>query len=56
MQLNLRSLSKCINNLLDILRGINYSVYVPYITETWCTDPALKNTSNLQNLVTKIVL
>ena len=47
---NIRSLSKNFDNLLDILRDSNYSVNVLCITETWCTDSALKNNSNLRRV------
>ena len=45
--MNIRSLSKNFDNLLDILRDSNYSFNILCITETWCTDSTLKNNSNL---------
>ena len=45
--MNIRSLSKNFDNLLDILRDSNYSFNVLCITETWCMDSTLKNNSNL---------
>ena len=44
---NIRSLSKNFDNLLDILTDSNYSFNILCITETWCTDSTLKNNSNL---------
>ena len=38
IHVNIRSLSKNFDNLLDILRDSNYSFNIFYITETWCTD------------------
>ena len=46
--MNIRSLLKNFNNLLDILRESNYSFNILCITETWCTDSTLKNNSNLR--------
>ena len=43
IHVNIRSLSKNFDNLLDILRDSNNSFNVLYITETWCTDSTLKN-------------
>ena len=40
-------MSKNCDNLLDILRDSNYSFNIFCITETWCTDSALQNNSNL---------
>ena len=45
--MNIRSLSKNLDNLLDILRDSNYSFNILCITETWCTDSTLKSNSNL---------
>ena len=45
--MNIRSLSKNFDNLLDILRDSNYSFNILCITETWCTDSTLKSNSNL---------
>ena len=45
--MNIRSLLKNFDNLLDILRGNNYSFNILCMTETWCTDSTLKNNSNL---------
>ena len=47
IHVNIRSLSKNFDNLLDILRDSNYSFNILCITETWCTDSTLKNNSNL---------
>ena len=47
IHVNIRSLSKNFNNLLDILRDSNYSFNILCITETWCTDSTLKNNTNL---------
>ena len=47
IHVNTRSLSKNFDNLLDILRDSNYSFNILSITETWCTDSALKSNSNL---------
>ena len=47
IHLNIRSLSKNFDNLLDILRDSNYSFNILCITETWCTDSNLKSNSNL---------
>ena len=47
IHVNIRSLSKNFDNLLDILRDSNYSFNILCITETWCTDSTLKNSSNL---------
>ena len=47
IHVNIRSLSKNFDNLLDILIDSNYSFNVLCITETWCTDSTLKNNSNL---------
>ena len=47
IHVNIRSLSKTFNNLLDILRGSNNSFNVLCITETSCTDSTLKNNTNL---------
>ena len=44
---NIRSLSKKFDNLLDILRDSNYSFNVLCIAETCCMDSTLKNNSNL---------
>ena len=44
---NIRSLSKNFDNLLDTLRDSNYSFNILCITETWCTDSTLKSNSNL---------
>ena len=38
IHVNIRSLSKNFDNLLDILRDSNYSFNVLCITETWCMD------------------
>ena len=46
IHVNIRSLSKNFDNLLDILRDSNYSFNILCITETWCTDSTLNN-SNL---------
>ena len=47
IHVNIRSLSKNFDNLLDILRDSNYSFNILCITETWCTDSTLKNNTNL---------
>ena len=47
IHVNIRSLSKNFNNLLDILRDSNHSFNVLCITETWCMDSTLKNNTNL---------
>ena len=47
IHVNIRSLSKNFDNLLDILRDSNNSLNVLCITETWCTDSTLKNNANL---------
>ena len=47
IHVNIRSLSKNFDNLLDILRDSNNSFNVLCITETWCTDSTLKNNTNL---------
>ena len=47
IDVNIRSLSKIFENLLDILRDSNYSFNVFGITETWCIDSALQNNTNL---------
>ena len=47
IHVNIRSLSKNFDNLVDILRDSNYSFNILCITEIWCTDSALKNNSNL---------
>ena len=47
IHVNIRSLSKKFDNLLDILRDSNYSFNILCITKTWCTDSALLNSSNL---------
>ena len=47
IHVNIRSLSKNFDNLLDILRDSNYSFNILCITETWCTDSTLKSNSNL---------
>ena len=47
IHVNIRSLSKKLDNLLDILRDSNYSFNIICITETLCTDSTLKNNSNL---------
>ena len=44
---NISSLSKNFDNLLDILRDSNSSFDVLCITETWCFDSTLKNNTNL---------
>ena len=38
IHVNIKSLSKIFDNLLDILKYSNYSFNVLCITETWCTD------------------
>ena len=43
-------MSKHFDNLLDILRDSNWSFNILCITETWCTDSALKSNSNLHLL------
>ena len=48
--MNIKSLSKNFDNLLDILRDSNYSFNILCITETWCTDSTVKNNSNLHLL------
>ena len=45
--MNIRSLPKIFDNLLDILRDSNWSFNILCITETWCTDSTLKSNSNL---------
>ena len=45
--MNIRSLPKSFDNLLDILRDSKYSFNILCITETWCTDSTLKSNSNL---------
>ena len=47
IHVNIRSLLKNFDNLLDILRNSNYSFSIFFITETWCTDSTLKSNSNL---------
>ena len=47
IHVNITSLSKNFDNLLDILRDSNYSFNILCITETWCTDSTLKSNSNL---------
>ena len=47
IHVNVRSLSKNFDNLLDILRDSSYSFNVLCKTETWCTDSTLKNNTNL---------
>ena len=47
IHVNIRSLSKNFDNLLDILRDSNNSFNILCITETWCTDSTLKNNTNL---------
>ena len=47
IHVNLRSLSKNFDNLLDVLRDSNYSFNVFCATETWCTDSTLKNNTDL---------
>ena len=47
IHVNIRSLPRNFDNLLDILRDSNYSFNILCITETWCTDSALKSNSNL---------
>ena len=47
IHVNIRSLSKNFDNLLDILRDSNYSFNILCIPETWCTDSTLKINSNL---------
>ena len=47
IHVNIRSLSKNVDNRLDIFRDSNYSFNVLCITETWFTDSTLKNYTNL---------
>ena len=47
IHVNIRSLLKNFDNLLDILKDSNYSFNILWISETWCTDSALKDNSNL---------
>ena len=47
IHVNIRSLPKNFDNLLDILRNSKYSFNILCITETWCTDTTLKSNSNL---------
>ena len=47
IHVNIRSLSKNFDNLLDILRDSNWSFNILCITETWCTDSTLKSNTNL---------
>ena len=47
IHVNIRSLSKNVDNRLDIFRDSNYSFNVLCITETWFTDSILKNCTNL---------
>ena len=47
IHVNIRSLLKNFDNLLDILRDSNYSFNILCITGTWCTDSTLKSNSNL---------
>ena len=47
IHVNIRSLSKNFDNLLDILRDSNNSFNVLFLTETWCTDSTLKININL---------
>ena len=47
IHVNIRSLSKNFDNLLDVLRDSNNSSNVLCITEIWCTDSTLKNNANL---------
>ena len=41
IHVNIRSLSKNFDNLLDIIRDSKYSFNVICISETWCTDSTL---------------
>ena len=47
IHVNIRSLPKKFDNLLDILRDSNCSFNVLCATETWCTDSTLKKNTNL---------
>ena len=47
IHVNIRSLSKNFDSVLDILRGSNNSFNVLCLTETWCTDSNLKSNTNL---------
>ena len=47
IHVNIRSLSKNFDNLLDIFRDSNWRFNILCITETWCTDSTLKSNSNL---------
>ena len=47
IHVNIGSLSKKFDNLLDILRDSNKSFNVLCLTETWCTDSTLKSNTNL---------
>ena len=47
IHVNIRSLPKHFNDLLDILKDSNYSSNILCITETWCMDSTYKNNLNL---------
>ena len=47
IHVNIKSLSKNFDNLLDILRNSNNSFNVLCITETWCMDSSFKSNKNL---------
>ena len=47
IHVNISSLYKNFDNLLDILRDSNYSFNSLCITKTWCTDSTLESNSNL---------
>ena len=47
IHVNIRNLLKNFDHLLDILTDSNYSFNILCISETWCTDSALKDNSNL---------
>ena len=47
IHVNIRSLSKNFDNLLDILRDSNSNFNVLCLAETWCTDSTLMSNTNL---------